>query len=98
MKQYKAVLISPDGQDKVTDFYKSNSIQEVWNKVNDMGSRWFFYPIIFVIPDNNTKVLNNRIASAPDTYPEIAELQGKSVKTAMNWITNNQDLINIILS
>jgi hypothetical protein len=42
MKQYKAVLISTDGQDKVTDFYKSDSIQDVWNKINDMGSRWFF--------------------------------------------------------
>jgi hypothetical protein len=57
-----------------------------------------FYPIIFVIPDNNTKVLNNRIASASDTYPEIAELQGKTVKTAMKWISDNEDLINIILS
>lgn len=39
---YAAVLIAPDGE-YVTDFER-DTIDEVWDCVNDMGSRWYFYP------------------------------------------------------
>lgn len=39
---YAAVLIAPDGE-YVTDF-ESDSVAEVWDRVNNMGSRWYFYP------------------------------------------------------
>lgn len=39
---YAAVLIAPDGE-YVTDFER-DSVAEVWDCVNDMGSRWIFYP------------------------------------------------------
>ena len=35
--KYQAVLFAPDG-DYVTDFYNMDTIEEVWEKINDMGS------------------------------------------------------------
>lgn len=93
--KYKAVLISPDGQDKVTDFHESNTIAEVEDKLANMGSRWYFYPIAFVIPDNNTNISNNRIVSTPD---EFKFLKLTTVKSAMNWITNHSDYIETVLN
>jgi hypothetical protein len=49
-RTYKAVLFHPEG-DFVTDFTNRNEIEDVWDMVNDMGSRWIFYPIVFVATD-----------------------------------------------
>ncbi len=50
MTRYKALLVAPDG-DYVTDYHGSRSIDEVWVQLAAMGSRWFFYPIRFVVVD-----------------------------------------------
>jgi len=44
---YSAVLFAPDGEN-VRDFRGHNDIDEVWELISDMGSRWIFYPIPFV--------------------------------------------------
>lgn len=90
MNKYKAVLFAPDG-DYVIDFYESESIEDVVNKLNDMGSRWFFYPIECVIPDNTTKTLNNRIV---ETGIHFEFMKGKSVKTASQFLKDNPEFIN----
>jgi hypothetical protein len=92
---YQAVLISPDGIDKVTDFAGSKTIQEVWDKLSNMGSRWFFYPICFVITDTSGKTLNKRIVSSPDDF--IVH-KGCTVKSAMQAIADNPGYIEAILS
>ena len=49
-KKYQAVLFAPDG-DYVTDFHDTNTIEEVWEEINNMGSRWIFYPFCCVGTD-----------------------------------------------
>lgn len=97
---YEAVLFSTDGIDYVTD-YKSKSIQDTWEAINNAGSRWFFYPIPFIVKDSKTKTLNKRILDIPDCFTTDMldnNLRGKSIKTAMQWIANNQPYIKMILS
>lgn len=74
MKTYKAVLFHPQG-DYVTDFSKSELIQDVWESIGNMGSRWVFYPICFVV-HNETIV---------DTPEGLEFLKRKRVKTAVRF-------------
>jgi hypothetical protein len=98
MKKYQAILISPDGIDYVTDFSELHckSITEVWEYIANMGSKWFFYPIPFVIKANSFHNKNERILDIPDNFP--LELKNKSVKTVMQWIADNQDYIKASMS
>jgi hypothetical protein len=98
MTKYSALLISPDGEDYVTDFNELHckSIDDVWEHVNNLGSKWYYYPIIFVIKAKAFHNINDRIIAVPDGLP--IELIHKSIKTAMQWIANNQDYIKAILS
>ena len=105
MKKYQAILISPDGIDYVTDFRNSESIQVVWDAIANMGSKWFFYPLPFVIKDNSVNyklsLEKQRIIDFPDCFTKDMldnELRGKSVKSVMQWIKDNQPYINMILS
>jgi hypothetical protein len=97
--KYMAILISPDGEDYVTDFVGSKSVGEVWDRINDMGSKWFFYPICCVIRSVDgvrirRNILRKRIVSAPDQLPE---LQGMTVKDALSYVADNHELIESIL-
>jgi hypothetical protein len=87
---YKAILFAPDG-DWVTDFGGCKTKEEVWQYVENMGSRWFFYPFVFVIKDKKkVYTLNSqRIVDMP-FHPLYAyyEIQGKSIKTVSNIIAN----------
>ena len=47
MRKYQSIQFAPDG-DFITD-YHADSVAEVWDIVNDQGSRWYFYPLPFVI-------------------------------------------------
>lgn len=60
---YKAILFHPDGA-CVSDFHKSKTIKEVWERVEDMGSRWIFYPIIVVASDNSPKKMSRIVDTA----------------------------------
>ncbi len=40
----KLYLFAPDG-DFVTEPGEFDSIEEFWDRVNDLGSRWIFYPL-----------------------------------------------------
>ncbi len=67
---YQAILFHPDG-DFVTDFRNRETKQEVWDEINDMGSRWIFYPISFVATDKT-------IVDAPEGFEFF---KGKRIKT-----------------
>jgi len=77
MKNYKAILFAPDGE-FVTDFKDKVEIQDVWDKVADMGSRWFFYPIPFVATEKT-------IVSTPEG---LEYLKGKRISTVKRIIQN----------
>ncbi len=86
MKNYKAILFHPEG-DFVTDFTDRTDIQDVWNEVNEMGSRWIFYPIPFVATDKT-------VVDCPEG---LEFLKGKRIRTVVNFFketwANNADQI-----
>lgn len=47
---YQAILFHPQG-DNVTDFRDRATKDEVSAALNNMGSRWVFYPLSFVATD-----------------------------------------------
>mgnify|MGYP001560570993 CR=1 FL=1 len=47
MKKYKLAVIAPDGEYKTEGEF--STIEEAWDRNNDMGSRWFFYPFRVVV-------------------------------------------------
>lgn len=82
---YKAILFSIDGG-WVTDYGGCKTKDEVWERLADRGSRWFFYPICFVVVDHPYTSVTHRIVSAPD---ELNELEGRTVDKVADWIENN---------
>ena len=58
--KYMARLFAPDGE-SVTDCY-SDTVDGVWEQVNDMGSRWFFYPIPVVVRYGSNKSTGRIVA------------------------------------
>lgn len=98
---YQAILISNDGEDFVLDFHQRKTIDDVWNEINNMGSRWFSYPLCFVITDRKTAIrshkdiLNRRIIDTPEQFTECKNV---TVKTALELIKNDKEFINAILS
>jgi len=52
---YKLACIATDG-DFVTEYQEFDTVEEVWDFCNNMGSRWFFYPYPVVF-DSKTKIV-----------------------------------------
>jgi hypothetical protein len=80
---YQATLFAPDG-DYVTDFQDKDKKSEVWEKVQNMGSRWIFYPIVFVTTDK----------TIVDTPEGLEQLKGKRISTVKKILAscNQNDL------
>ena len=62
--------------------------QAAWDRSNDMGSRWFFYPVHFVFGPK-------RCVAAPD---EFAECEGMTVPEISAHLAANQEFTVAILS
>lgn len=93
MTAYQAVLISPDGDDYVTD-HRAATVAEVWELVANQGSRWYFYPIPFVVTAGGTGIERKRIVAAPDGFEH---LRGVTVRTAMREIANDPEYVEAML-
>ena len=93
---YKIVLISPDGEDFKVDCEGSKTIEDVIYADSLLGSKWFFYPIHFIVKDSNTNTLNNRILPINGDDGVFPHLVGKTVKTAMEFIKNNPNYISFM--
>jgi hypothetical protein len=90
MKNYKALLAHPEG-DFVTDFKNKNNIQDVWDEVGNMGSRWIFYPIVFVCTDK----------TVIDTPDGMEFLKGKRITSLVKylkscWAVNADEIFEVI--
>jgi hypothetical protein len=83
---YKAILFAPNGE-WVIDYRGHKTILEVIDEIADQGSRWFFYPIAFVIVDKGI-VTNDRqrIVSASD---EFLHLQGRTIRSVVKDLQTN---------
>jgi len=93
--KYRSMQISKNGESYIVD-YEANTKAEIWDKVNDQGSRWIFYPLPFVVMNKpNMNFKNMRILSAPDGFEF---LENKTIRNAMQWIESNPDIINLKLN
>lgn len=70
-RQYKLICMGFDG-DYVTDAY-CDSIDSAWEKSNDLGSKWYFYPFHFVLTPSGKS-----IASTPTG---LEHMKGKRLST-----------------
>jgi hypothetical protein len=93
MTMYQSIQFSLDG-DYILDYHDCQSIEEVWDRVNDQGSKWYFHPIPMVIKNNGVDIGKNRIVSAP--YG-LEFCKGKGVNTISRWIKHNSSYINALL-
>ncbi len=67
------MLFHPDGG-YVSDF-RSETVAEVWEKIDNIGSRWIFYLITFIATDK----------TIADTPPGLDFLKRKHIKTARKY-------------
>jgi len=79
--EYKAILFHPEG-DSVTDFKGRKTKQDVWDELENMGSRWIFYPLAFVATDK-------RIV---DTPSGLEFLKGKKPANISKFLNNEWKL------
>lgn len=69
---YTIACIAPDGTERAIErnIFSENktfdTVREAWERNDDMGSRWCFYPIRVVI-----NASDNMISSVADGIPEI---------------------------
>jgi hypothetical protein len=70
---YKLIVMGFDGQYQTEGEF--NSVSEAWDRSNDMGSRWYFYPWHFVLSESG-----KTIASAPDM---LQRFKGKKLSTVI---------------
>ena len=81
MSKYKLLLVTPDGEDYVTE---GNDLtkDEAADLSEDMGSRWIFYGIHFIIKDNGPGIeRSQRIIESPDMLEWTKNL---SINTVLN--------------
>lgn len=88
MTRYKAVLFSPDG-DWVTDC-RGETIEEVFERLGDLGSRWYFYPYThFIIRDRGAMTTNTqRIVAAHEPFDEF---KGRTIHTVSKFLATQDD-------
>lgn len=68
--KYRAMFMSFDGEHKIEGSF--DTIDQAWEYINNVGSRWYFYPFCFVV-----KGLT--VVAVPDQIVEF--LRGKRIKT-----------------
>ena len=73
MKTYSLKCLAPDGE-RVTERNDFPTIEAAWSHANDMGSRWFFYPIC-VVTAGGSEI----IRAVPENFPK--EWDGKRLST-----------------
>lgn len=78
------VCIAPDGNYVIEGRF--NSINDAWNRAEDMGARWFFYPIHVV-----TGIKGKRIIDCPHDMGR--GWIGKNLSTLCEAIAQESDEI-----
>lgn len=87
-KNYKAVLFHPSG-DWVTDFYGSHTIEEVWESINDMGSKWIFHPICFVT--SGSPLMTVHLEQIVDTPTGLEFMKGWTIGQVKAFLKSKWD-------
>ena len=53
MKTYNAMFMTFDGEHKIEGEFPT--IDKAWEYINNVGSRWYFYPFCFVVTPKTVK-------------------------------------------
>ena len=68
-KKYRAIAFAPDGEYIIESEFET--VEQAWDRINDWGSRWFFYPFCGVVK-------NKRVVEMCDV---LDFLSNKDIKT-----------------
>ena len=93
--KYRTLQVSPCGTDYIFD-YESDNKMELWNSVNEQGSRWIFYPLSFIVKNEYRMDFNRK--RIIETCDGMEHLKGRTITNAMQWIHDNQDYVLLLLS
>jgi hypothetical protein len=102
-KMYKILLVTTDGESYVTDFHESKSVSEAWKSDLNSGSRWFFYPLHFVIVDKADTIscknylLRQRVIDVPYFYNMFDEYKGKTIASLLKFIQEDKSKIEQLI-
>ena len=55
--KYQLLVMGFDGEYRTEGEF--NSISEAWDRSNDMGSRWYFYPWHFVVSKSGKTIIDS---------------------------------------
>lgn len=69
----------------VTEGREFNSVSEAWQRADDMGSRWIFFPVCIVTTEGGF------IRGVPDCFPDY--WIGKNVKTLCKRFAENEKAV-----
>lgn len=94
MRRYKAVLFAPDGH-WVTDYRDRQSVEDVWARIENRGSRWYFYPFPAVIRDHGVTTSDRQ--RIVDACEPLQHLKGRTIRTMQRVIVDNPDLVKAML-
>jgi len=73
MKTYNAMVMSFDGEHKIEGEFPT--VDKAWDYINNMGSRWYFYPFCFVVKSKT-------IVASP---PLLEFCDCRRINTVANW-------------
>ena len=85
--EYQSILFAPDGEYQKDN--KRNTIEVVWEAVNDMGSRWIFYPIAVVANDTHV------VEGFSDGMLDTTVLEGMTIKQASGYVKKHCDVVDV---
>ncbi len=78
------ICMAPDGATVREGQF--DSVESCWQRAQDMGSRWFFYPLHLV-----TGPSRSDLARIADTPRELEHWRGRSVRSLARAIAANAD-------
>jgi len=81
--KYHLICVSPDGY-YVRDSSHS-TVKDAWDAANDLGNKWFFYPIPIVVGEKK-----KRIIDVPEGMP--TEWRGKTIKKFCSLLEANPNI------
>lgn len=90
MKTFRLICMAPDGAFVREGEHKT--VSDAWNRFNDMGSRWVFYPVSFVTGSSCSDLA--RVLDAPSQFSWAKGLSLRSV--ARHFSTNSQEICDLL--
>jgi len=89
--KYRTLQVSLQGDAYIFD-YRSDNKSDLWEAVNNQGSKWIFYPLPFIVKNEyGMDFKHKRIIEACDG---LQCLEGMTISKALDFIKKRQDFIS----